>query len=508
MSDKCLTMTRATGVRPVVACDNERSVIGARIGDYEIEAAVASGGMASVFRAKTVGTGLDRTVALKLMHQHLSQDPDFVAMFLDEARFAAAIRHPNVVQTLDILQTPSGLCMVMEFVDGASLNAIIARARKRKQAISVPLALRIAMDALSGLHAAHELKGPHGDRLNLVHRDISPHNILVGKDGLSRVTDFGIAQAEHRLAATRDSSIKGKAPYMAPEQLRGEKADRRTDIYAVAAVLWEMLAGERLFPQRGEAAVLTAVLQGPRSAPRAVNPSIPPAVDAVVMNALGPRDLRFATSADFAKALVQAAFGSGLEVAGYEEIGELAAKVGHPVSLPPKPLSALADESRATVVSLLHEPGTQVHTEAMTATTTGTETGLTSDSGPKVATLARAPIPRAVLAGAAAAGAALLLVLLMVAAYSLRPAPPVPRLKSVGQGAVSLVRASAASRIHSVSPSGAPTADPAAPVPSSSPHPPSHAPALAGKPPRSGTPPPAAKKPPSAPGPIYHPSKL
>src|SRR5258708_2848873 len=204
--------------------------------------------MASVHFGRFAGPGgFARTVAVKRMHPHLAKDPDFALMFVDEARTAARIRHPNVVATLDVLTASGELLIVMEYVHGESLGALMRLAAARKSRIPPPVACALVTDVLLGLHAAHEATDDHGQPLGIVHRDVSPENVLVGADGTARVLDFGVAKAVGRLQVTREGQIKGKIPYMSPEQVRGHALGRATDIFSASAVLWEMLAGRRLF---------------------------------------------------------------------------------------------------------------------------------------------------------------------------------------------------------------------------------------------------------------------
>lgn len=263
------------------------------LGRYQLLGLIAAGGMAKVYLARVVGEGgFEREVAVKLMHDHLLHDADFVAMFLDEARLAARIRHPNVVPTLDVQKSDGALFLVMEFIEGLSLSNMLRQQRHRaappgtasgddeagRQSLPpapLPLdvALRITVDLLSGLHAAHELTDRRGRALSIVHRDVSPANVLIGADGISRITDFGVARAEARLASTHGKVLKGKVPYLSPEQISADEVDRRSDVYSVATVLWEMLTGRRLFQAENEGAVLNMVTLG-TSSPRVS--SIPP----------------------------------------------------------------------------------------------------------------------------------------------------------------------------------------------------------------------------------------
>jgi serine/threonine-protein kinase len=278
--------------------------------------------MAQVCLGRALGAGgFERLVAVKAMHAHLAAEPDFVAMFLDEARLAARIRHPNVVATLDVQQDEEGLFLVMEYVEGPALQPVLRQLRRARRTLPLDLTLRIFLDALAGLHAAHELTGPEGEPLNLVHRDISPHNILVGVDGVTRLTDFGVAQAESRLSTTRGSEVKGKFPYMAQEQIQRAGVDRRTDVYAAGAVLWEILAGERLVRGDNDGQLLTQILKGETRSARALNPAIPGEIEAVCQRALQrePAD-RFPTAAAFGEALEAAAKAAGVAIAAPRDV--------------------------------------------------------------------------------------------------------------------------------------------------------------------------------------------
>lgn len=292
-------------------------------GRYELLGPIASGGMASVHLARVRGeAGFERYVALKRMLPEVENDEAFVAMFLDEARLAAGIRHPNVVGVLDLDRNELGPYLVMEFFDGPSLSTLLKGVRARREEIPLAVALRIALDLLAGLHAAHELRDPAGRPLGIVHRDVSPSNLLVARDGVSRLTDFGIARAEARLARTEVGELKGKLPYMAPEQLRGTVADRRADVYAAGCVLWEILTLRRAFDGDDHAAILAAVLAGPRATVSEAGRPIPPALDAALGAALASREGRYPTARAFAESLERAAERSRLELATAEQVAD------------------------------------------------------------------------------------------------------------------------------------------------------------------------------------------
>lgn len=292
-----------------------------RVGRYDLVARIGGGGMATVWLARTTDDdGAVRLAAIKLMHPHLGCDPDFVRMFLDEARLAAGVQHPNVVGIHELAAEQAALFTVMDYIAGDSLAAVQATAVALKRAIPVGIVMRVMIDVLRGLHAAHEACDESGNALELVHRDVSPQNILVGVDGIARLTDFGIARAQGRLAFTMPGMLKGKLPFMAPEHIEGRPLDRRADLFAAAVTLWENLALRRLYPQRTnfEEARRSLATTGYRSVlPYA--PDLPEAVDAVIARGLATDlDARFPTAAAFADALTAAAGGV---IASAEEVG-------------------------------------------------------------------------------------------------------------------------------------------------------------------------------------------
>jgi serine/threonine protein kinase len=198
--------------------------------------------------------------------------------------------------------------MVMEYVEGDTLSRIVARTMSLGQMPPRHVVLRMVLDALAGLHAAHELRDDRGQLLGLVHRDCSPQNVLVGVDGTARITDFGVARASSRLTSTAHGKLKGKLAYMAPEQTRGDELDRRTDLFAMGIIVWEVLCGKRLFKADSEAATLQRILVEPIRPPSEINPTIPKCFDAVLMRALDrDQERRYQTAADFADALEAAA---------------------------------------------------------------------------------------------------------------------------------------------------------------------------------------------------------
>lgn len=272
---------------------------------YELLTALASGGMATVYIGLQKGTGsFQRTVAIKRLHEHIVRDPAISAMFQDEAQIASLIQHPNVVAIHDVYLQAGEQLLVMEYVDGVSLGQLRKALKQAGAAIPTRVGVRIVIDALRGLHAAHELKDMEGRPLAVVHRDATPHNILLGADGQVKVADFGIARAEERSGSTQTGQVKGKFAYMAPEQVAGRELDRRVDVFAMGAVLWEILANRHMFRGEHDAVLIAQIASGQYQRPGEVRPGIPPALEAIVMRAASFRpDDRYPTAAAFADAL-------------------------------------------------------------------------------------------------------------------------------------------------------------------------------------------------------------
>ncbi|HEY1957495.1 MAG TPA: serine/threonine-protein kinase [Polyangiaceae bacterium] len=267
------------------------------IGRYALYDRIASGGMAAVYLGRLAGpVGFARTVAVKRLHAQFAQDPDFVAMFLDEARLAARIQHPNVVSTLDVVATGGELFLVMEYVRGETASQLLRRLKTRGDRVPPRIAAAIVSGVLQGLHAAHEAKDESGASLGIVHRDVSPQNIMVGVDGTPRVLDFGVAKAEGKFHSTRGGEIKGKILYMPPEQLEGEHIDRTTDVYAMGLVLYELLTGKRMFQKSQDMTSLARIVRNELTMPSAFDPALAP-WDRIVRGASGPTpDVRYPTA--------------------------------------------------------------------------------------------------------------------------------------------------------------------------------------------------------------------
>jgi serine/threonine-protein kinase len=233
-------------------------------GRYVLYAPIARGGMATIHIARLLGDdGFSRIVAAKRLHPQFTEDPDFVEMFRDEAEIASKVRHPNVVPVLDIVLDGEDVILVQEYVHGVPLDRLFRAASARGEPVPPRIAVGIVAGVLAGLHSTHETGDDGSHPLGIVHRDVSPANIMVSAEGIPRLLDFGIAKAQSSAHVTRAGLLMGKIAYMAPEQLRGEAVTRGTDIYASGVVLWELLAHRRLHMEKGQAQIAAAVLAGP-----------------------------------------------------------------------------------------------------------------------------------------------------------------------------------------------------------------------------------------------------
>lgn len=294
-----------------------------KLGRYVVFDEFASGGMASVHLGRMQGpVGFSRTVAVKRLHPQFARDRAFAKMFVDEARLASRIRHPNVVSTLDVVLAEKEVCLVLEYVHGLPLSALLEAARAKSEQVPVGIALNIMVGVLSGLHAAHTALSDAGEPLGIVHRDVSPQNILVGSLGVAQLVDFGVAKANQRLhESTGEGSLKGKLAYMAPEQLEGRDIDARADIYAASVVMWELLTGRRFVSAREPAAIVALVMTKALEPPSRWSEACTPEIDRVVLQGLTrDRDRRFSTAEEMASVLERAApIASNRDVARWVE---------------------------------------------------------------------------------------------------------------------------------------------------------------------------------------------
>ena len=284
-------------------------VPGTMLGKYELLATIGTGGMASVILARQRGpAGFEKVVVVKVVHPHLAQDQVAINMLLDEAKVASQIDHQNVVHTYELGEAAGTFYIVMEYLAGESLSQVIRAGRAGVQPAFDPyLAARIIADAAAGLHHAHDLKDFNGRPLEVVHRDVSPGNIVVLYNGAVKVVDFGIAKAHGRVTSTQDGELKGKYGYMSPEQIKNEPMDRRSDVFSLGVTLWESLAQKRLFQADNVAAILMQILGGERLPPSTFRPGVPPALDAIALNALNPDPrARFQSADEMKRALEDA----------------------------------------------------------------------------------------------------------------------------------------------------------------------------------------------------------
>jgi serine/threonine protein kinase len=285
----------------------------ARVGRYALFEQFASGGMATVHLGRLDGAGgFSRVVAIKRLLPNFVRNDDFTQMLLKEARLAARVRHPNVVPTVDVVASKGDVLLVLEYVHGESLSTLCrTQARDRREHVPLDIAVGVMLGVLQGLDAVHEAMDEQGRPLGLVHRDVSPPNVLVGADGLTRVLDFGIAKALEHIEDSNPNRVKGKSGYMSPEQIRGERVTQRSDVFSAGIILWELLATRRLFTAEQDVDRMQKILDGGYPTPGNHRPNLPPELDLVAMRALAlDPEQRFASAHDFAIALEQAAPGA------------------------------------------------------------------------------------------------------------------------------------------------------------------------------------------------------
>lgn len=286
---------------------------------YRVIEKLASGGMAEVFRAESAGIeGFKKKVAIKRVLPHLSKKQKFISMFLDEARLSASLSHSNVVQVFDIGMGDNTYFIVMEFVDGADLKAISDNLRKLRRDFPVPEAVYITTKICEGLAYAHELADNDGSPIGIVHRDMSPPNVLITRHGEVKIADFGLAKASNQLEKSEPGVIKGKFSYLAPEACTGQDLDARADIFAVGIILWELLAGRKLFQGESDYQTVQQVMQAKIPPLAQFNPGVPPELEKVLHRALARNlDDRYRSARDFGRDLLDFLFHHGQPVGAF-----------------------------------------------------------------------------------------------------------------------------------------------------------------------------------------------
>jgi serine/threonine-protein kinase len=296
------------------------------LGKYRLIAELGHGGMAEVYLAVVRGpAGFNKLVVLKQIRPQLAEDPELLAMFLDEARLAARLNHTNVVQTNEVGQERGRYFIAMEYLEGQPLNRVLHRLQ-RSGGLPLHLHLRALSEVLAGLHHAHEIADYDGTPLGVVHRDITPHNIFLTYDGQVKVVDFGIAKALNSSSETRAGVLKGKVAYMAPEQARGDQVDRRADLFSIGILLWEAVTGTRLWKGLPDLSILQRLLDGDIPPPHTITPDVPERLEAIILKCLAQdRDERYATALDV-QADLDAHLDAQEERGSVRDLGKLVAK--------------------------------------------------------------------------------------------------------------------------------------------------------------------------------------
>jgi serine/threonine protein kinase len=285
-----------------------------QLGRYQLGELLGAGGMAEVFKAHhATPRGLQRTVVIKRILPHLSRDPKFVQMFVSEAQILGLLHHPNVIRAYDFGESEGTLFMVLEYVDGPSLHDALVTLRAQAQRMPLLAAAHFALEVARALAHVHNLAGGDGESLNVIHRDVTPSNIILTNDGGIKLLDFGVAKYRDSQVQTVAGTIKGKPAYLAPESLEGKAIDSRVDIFSLGAVLHEMLTLTSLFESDSLVLTFRKILELPIEPPSAIRPSVPPELDAIVMKALA-RDpgQRYQTAGEMADDLARFVKGDGL----------------------------------------------------------------------------------------------------------------------------------------------------------------------------------------------------
>ncbi|HLL24467.1 MAG TPA: serine/threonine-protein kinase [Kofleriaceae bacterium] len=326
---------------------------------YEVLGKLASGGMAEIFLARSVSpSGVSRYCVLKRILPALAEDPTFVRMFLDEARLAATLRHSNIAQVFDIGRLGSSYFFSMEYVHGETVRSLIRDARASGDHVPLHVVLTIAGGIAAGLHHAHTRVGEDGKPLGIVHRDVSPSNLMVSYEGAVKVVDFGVAKARTARHKTEAGQVKGKVRYLSPEQARGgDVIDRRSDLFSLGIVLWEMLTGERLYRRPNDFETMHAIILEPPLPPSRLRPDIPPDVDAIALQLLAKDpDKRYQSADAVAEAIERSACAANvlLSASRLESymVQRFGAHVEPTIDTPRRAVSVTADSLSDAVTSV------------------------------------------------------------------------------------------------------------------------------------------------------------
>jgi serine/threonine protein kinase len=309
--DAALTPRRSDLTIPAVV--TEAAEVGSTANRYQILGKLAVGGMAEIFLARGEGVaGVERHCVLKRILRDRAGDAQFIRMFLDEARLAAQLQHPNIASTYDVGMLGGAYFFTMEYVHGETVWSILQRAAELARPLPLGGVLTVIAGVAAGLAHAHERRSPDGRPLGIVHRDLSPSNVMVSFEGIVKIVDFGVAKAANRAVETHAGAVRGTISYLSPEQCRGERVDRRSDLFSLGTVMWEMLTGERLYGRASDFENMTAIVHEPAPPPSSRRPGLPGAVDGIVLRLLAkPAEQRYQTAGEVVLALEDVAMRSG-----------------------------------------------------------------------------------------------------------------------------------------------------------------------------------------------------
>lgn len=396
-------------------------------GKYRLIASLGHGGMADVFLAVAQGpVGFNKLQVIKRLRPNLAEEAEFLAMFLDEARLAARLNHPNIVQTNEVGEVAGQYFIAMEYLDGQPLHRILHRGGK-SGTLTRAMGIKILADTLAGLHAAHELTDYDGTPLRVVHRDASPHNVFVTYEGQTKLVDFGIAKAATRSAETRTGVLKGKIGYMAPEQARCEQVDRRADVFSIGVILWETLSGARMWRSMADVEILDQLMRGRVPDVTTVRPDLAPELIHIVRRSLAPYpDDRYPTAAEMRQDLVSQLAREGARVAD-EDVGQVVValfqdKRQQLKSILETQLSSLRT-GQHEAVRMVDLPGASMSLPRITSGLSEPTPSVTLNPAPHSMALSQSPVALApppprrspwVIVGAAAAAAAVVGAILLV----------------------------------------------------------------------------------------------